>query len=356
MAEGRTVTRHQTVAKWTRAALTEIRSHRLNPVRASRALALVSVAMDEALRGARPASGPSRASAASLAASAVLGHLFPHRSAALRAAAKTARAARGAAVVGRRAAARVIARARGDGSSARWSEPVPSGPGLWQPTPPDFAQPLDPLAGTWRTWNLNRGAQFRPRPPPAPGTDAFDTEVQRVYDASRSATAEQRRLAHFWADGPGTVTPPGHWNQIALELMRGRGTGLGRAASVLARLNTAQADAFIACWDAKFAYWLVRPVTVIQQWWYDSTWSPLLATPPFPAYPSGHATTSAAAATVLSAAFPDARTQLRRMAQDAAESRLHAGIHFPVDTSAGLALGEAVGRQALRSTRFKEAS
>lgn len=355
VADGRAAPRFQAVARWTEATLAEIRAHRLSPVRASRALALVSVAMDDALRGVRKAGGPSRVSVA-VAASTVLGHLFPHRSAALKSAANGAGATPGAAAAGRRAAARVIARARGDGSSAQWSGPVPSGAGLWQPTPPGFAQPLDPLAGTWRTWNLNRGAQFRPPPPPAPGSDAFDGEVQQVYDASRSASTEQRRLAHFWADGPGTVTPPGHWNRIALGLMRARGTGLGRAAAVLARLNTAQADAFIACWDAKFAYWLVRPVTVIQQWWYDPAWSPLLATPPFPAYPSGHATTSAAAATVLSAAFPDARTRMRRMAQDAAQSRLHAGIHFPVDTSAGLALGEAVGRQALRSTRFKEAS
>jgi hypothetical protein len=338
------------VLAWTERALAEVRAHRVNPVRAARALALVSVAMNDATRRSR-----SRA-AAHPAAATVLGQLFPDRRAALAARARAARVPPGVAAAATRAAARVIARARSDGSETHWSAPVPSGPGLWQPTPPRFAPPLDPHAGTWRTWHLNRGAQFRPPPPPAPGTDAFDAETQRVYDASRAASPEQRRLAHFWADGPGTVTPPGHWNQIALGMLRARGTGMAEAAALLAQLNTAQADAFIACWDAKFAYWLVRPVTVIQQWWYDPTWSPLLETPPFPAYPSGHATTSAAAATVLSAAFPDARRRLRRLAEEAAQSRLYAGIHFPIDTTAGLALGEAVAREALRSTTPKEAA
>lgn len=331
--------------RWTDATLTEIRSHRLSPVRAARALALVSVAMNDAIRPYRRSGGRHREAAVARAAADVLAYLFPGRESGLPASAR-----------GARAAARVIARARTDGSGAQWTGPVPSGPGVWRPTPPAFAPPLDPLAGTWRTWNLNRAAQFRPLPPPAPGTDAFDAEVEQVYEAARAASPEQRRTSHLWADGPGTVTPPGHWNEIALRLMRTGGTGAVRAASILATLNTAQADAFIACWEAKFAYWLVRPVTVIQQWWYDPGWSPLFATPPFPAYPSGHATTSAAAATVLAAAFPAAEARLWRMAEEAAESRLYAGIHFPIDTAAGLALGEAVAREALRSTHSKEAA
>jgi membrane-associated phospholipid phosphatase len=89
-------------------------------------------------------------------------------------------------------------------------------------------------------------------------------------------------------------------------------------------------------------------VTVINQWWYDPGWKPLLVTPPFPSYPSGHATTSAAAAAVLGHFFPTARERPRRMADEAAQSRLYAGIHFPSDTRAGLVLGRQVAGAALR--------
>jgi hypothetical protein len=74
-------------------------------------------------------------------------------------------------------------------------------------------------------------------------------------------TAEQKRIAKFWSDGAGTVTPPGHWNVIALGLLREANWSTLRSAWLLAALNTAQADAFIACWDAKFTYWSLRPVT-----------------------------------------------------------------------------------------------
>jgi hypothetical protein len=373
------------VTSWARVTVEEIRAHSMNPVRAARALALVSVAMNDAIQTlhsslatpARPSpcrldaqvhpvggcsalAAPVEAAAAGQAASLVLAYLFPDRRPAV--GRVTTRAlswplwsatayrsdVEAATQVGRRVAGRVIARAREDGSAAQWSGIRPTGPGLWQPTPPAFGPPAEPVAGTWRTWNLDRGAQFRPAPPPDPGSAAFDAEAQQVYDTTRALTEQQRRLAAFWADVPGTVTPPGHWNAIALAMIRARALGPERAALVLATLNTAQADGFIACWDAKYAYWSVRPVTVIQQWWYDAGWSPLLVTPPFPSFVSGHATTSAAAAAVLGSFFAAERARLRRMADEAAQSRLYAGIHFPSDTLAGLALGRKVAGVALR--------
>jgi membrane-associated phospholipid phosphatase len=334
-------------AAWIRIALGQIRAHAVNPIRAARALALVSVAMNDAIQTLHASLSdvrPSRTAdeaVASDAASMVLAQLFPDRRTQLRAGVAST-------TVGAAVAQRVVARARHDGSAVQWTAVRPTGAGLWQPTPPAFAPPLDPLAGTWRTWNLNRGAQFRPPPPPAPGSALFDAEAQQVYDTSRALTEEQRHIAMVWADGIGTTTPPGHWNAIALALMRPRRLDPARAAFLLATLNTAQADAFIACWDAKYAYWSVRPVTVIQQWWYDPGWTPLLATPPFPSYPSGHATTSAAAAAVLGWFFPSARRHLLAMADQAAISRLYAGIHFASDTRAGLALGRRVAEVALR--------
>jgi hypothetical protein len=250
---------------------------------------------------------------------------------------------------GRRIGAQAVAEARTDGSDAVWTGPLPVGPGLWVTTPPAFAPPLEPLAGTWRPWNLSEGSQFRPGPPPAFGSEAYSREVQEVYDVSLGLTDEQKRIADFWADGAGTVTPPGHWNQIAIDLIRSQGLTDVASAGVFAALNTAQADAFIACWDAKFTYWSERPVTAIRRE-LDPTWLSYVTTPPFPSYVSGHSTTSSAASEVLGAYFPGSAQDLRAWAEEAAVSRLYGGIHFRADNEAGLALGEKVAGVAL--TRY----
>jgi membrane-associated phospholipid phosphatase len=142
------------------------------------------------------------------------------------------------------------------------------------------------------------------------------------------------------------VTPPGHWNVIALDLIRGSRVSAREAAQVLAAANTAQADAFIACWDAKFTYWSERPVTAIRRE-LDPGYSPYIATPPFPSCVSGHSTTSGAASEVLARFFPRAARELRRSAEEAAVSRLYGGIHFSSDNEAGLALGKRVAAAAI---------
>jgi len=177
---------------------------------------------------------------------------------------------------------------------------------------------------------------------PEYGSPAFLAELQDVYDVSRSLTDEQRQIAIYRADGAGTVTPPGHWNVIALDLIRAADWSTLQATRALAALNTAQADAFIACWDAKYAYWTLRPVTAIRNL-VDPAWSSYIVTPPFPSYVSGHSTTSGAASTVLAAFFPDRATELRAMAEEAAISRLYGGIHFHSDNEAGLVLGRRIG-------------
>ena len=325
---------------WVELELAEIAAHRTNPPRAARALALLSVAMDGATRVRR-----GQRAAVAGAAATVLDYLFPDRAAAFDELAARERP-HSAVLLGRGIGAAVVARARRDGSDAAWSGSVPVGPGLWVPTPPAFAAPLEPLAGTWRPWNITRGSQLRPAPPPAFGGKRYAREVREVYDVSRSLSPEQRRIADFWADGPGTVTPPGHWNRIALDLIAAKHLSTRAAARVLAVLNTAQADAFIACWDAKFAYWSERPVTAIRRE-LDAAWLPSVPTPPFPSYPSGHSTTSAAAATVLARFFPRDAARLRAWAEEAALSRLYGGIHFRSDNEAGLKLGRRIGRVAL---------
>ena len=166
--------------------------------------------------------------------------------------------------------------------------------------------------------------------------------MREVYEVSRRLTDSEREIAKRWVDGPGTATPPGHWNRIALALARSRGLSLRAAARLFATLNTAQADAFIAAWDAKYAYWAERPVTAIRRD-LDREWSAYLPTPAFPGYVSGHSTTSGAASEVLARFFPARARKLRAWAEEAAASRLYAGIHFRSDNEAGLRLGTQLG-------------
>jgi PAP2 superfamily len=340
-AAPQTAPRNRSATEWIDLELAEIAAHRMNPARAARALALVSVAMRDAARAPRRI----RAAAVAGAATTVLGSLFPDRAAYYEELAEREDSEVGLAV-GRLAGARVVARGRRDGSDAVWQGTVSVGPGLWVATPPAFLPPLEPLAGAWRTWNIPSGSRFRPGPPPTFGGRRYARELREVYDVSRALTDEQKRIADFWSDGPGTVTPPGHWNLIALELIRAQRLSSRAAARVLAALNTAQADAFIACWDAKFTYWSERPVTAIRRE-LDPSWLSYITTPPFPAYVSGHATTSGAASEVLAAYFPGKARRLRAWAEEAAVSRLYGGIHFRSDNEAGLALGRRTARAAL---------
>lgn len=372
------------VTPWIHITLDAIIGHNLNPVRASRALALVSVAMyDASVSGnqwswqyKRPApcaveptlqpigancsafTYPSEHAVVAGAASTVLTYLFPDEADYFEHMAEEAAASRlwaGAVygsdidagrALGRWVGQQVIERGASDGSDAVWDGVVPAS-SMWQPTPPEFtANPIEPLAGTWRAWNLATGSQFRPPPPPALDSAQFEAEAREVYEVGQSLSLEQQQIASYWEDKKGSFTPPGHWNAIATRLVCEHGLSTSDAALVFAALNTAQADAFIAAWDAKFFYWSERPVTAIRQR-YDPDWWPYIITPPFPSYVSGHATTSGAASTVLSALFPDEAAQIEAWAQEATLSRLYGGIHFRSDNEAGLMLGQAIGRQAL---------
>jgi PAP2 superfamily len=344
------------VSGWIDVLLDEVARRPLSPPRVARALALTSVAMRDAVNCRVREPGCSKLPSSALAAGAagtVLRHLFPARAGSLarltREAATPAGSARQAhrgIALGRLAGRQMVARARADGSDRIGPVVVPDLLGAWVPTPPAFSPPLEPLAGSWRPWALRRAGQFRPAPPPPYGGPTHLAQALEVLEVARTLTPEQRAIALRWNDGAGTDTPAGHWNRIAIDLIERARHGPRRAARVLALLNAAQADAFIACWEAKYQYWTRRPVTVIRDW-LDADFSPLIPTPPFPAYPSGHATTSAAAATVLGRLFPARALALDRLADKAAASRVYGGIHFHVDAEAGLTLGRRVGLAAL---------
>lgn len=340
------------VGPWIDVALDEIAAQRLDPPPASRVLATLSVAMQRAVARATPAATAD--AAVDGAASTVLAYFFRADRGRLHGLAnRSERASAGSSsgrgfALGRRAGEELIARAVGDGAEAPFTAAPPVGPEFWIPTPPAFLPPLLPGWGSVQTWNVSDPVALRPPPPPHPGSPAFEAELREVYEVSRTLTPEQRAIALFWGDGPGTVTPPGHWNAIALDLVRLHQLTTVQAARVFAVLNTAQADAFICVWDAKYAYWSLRPITAIRRE-IDPDWTPLITTPPFPSYVSGHSGTSGAAATVLSAFFPDEAARLNAWAHEAALSRLYGGIHFRTDNEVGLALGRSVGEAALAS-------
>ena len=271
--------------------------------------------------------------------------------------------------------------ARTDGGHEAWGPPrrtrqpyvPPSGAGQWSATPPAFAAALLPWWGENRPFALKRAADC-PAPPPPPYSEdtssAFYKEAQEVFRVSTQATQEQRQFALYWADDPGkTPTPAGHWVYITTDLLKARKATLASAAETYARLNIAMADAFIASWQAKYALNLLRPVTYVQLV-IDSNWTPgLMGTPPFPEYPSGHSVQSSAAAAVLAQVFgadtpftdnthndrgwgPRTFKSFKAAADEAALSRLYAGIHYRSAVELGKVQGNCVAQAAL-ALKFK---
>jgi len=350
-------------APWTELTLELIVKYQQNPLRAARVLSLTHAAMHDAVvLAAREGASPrAREAALHLAAGGVLAHLYPqeskgrleglgHANATLLAGAVSlgeddwARAARAA----QRSVAAAVARSRADGAGRQWSveRRPPDAPGKWRASPPiNIYNPAEPRAGEWRTWALKDGAELLPPPPVPYDSEAFWKEVDEVLRVARALTPEQRVIAERWNLDHGSVTPAGVWNRIALELTQGLDSD--QAARVMAAMNAALMDAFISCWNVKFKWWTERPVTVIRGK-LDPDFLPVLVTPPFPSYTSGHASASGAAATALAGFFPGEAAALQARAQEAADSRLLGGIHYRSDNEEGLKLGRRIGERALQ--------
>ncbi len=357
-----------------------------DPVGASRAYGLLSVAMYDATvaawkakyryrRSAPSAVGaladpgpdpsyPSEHAVIAGAASRVLAYLYPERPAvalddmADRLAGERVIAGlnypsdtREGLKLGRSVADLVIARAKRDGSDRKWDGKRPHGEGAWEPPPGSLARPVSPVAGTWKTWVMRSGAQFRPPPFAAYGTPAYRAQAQAVVDAKRNLTAAQRKAALFWAGGQGTALPPGIWNQVVLGYLRREPQSIPRETRILALLNVAQSDAGIAAWDAKYAYWVARPENAIRDLGIDKHWKPLIKTPFFPSYVSGHATYSGAAGEVMAYLFPKDAKLFRARAKEAADSRVWGGIHYPRDGTEGLRVGRRIGALVIARAR-----
>ena len=248
--------------------------------------------------------------------------------------------------IGTAVATRVISWAQQDGAETFTDFTTPAAtPGVWQPTPPHLWSALDPGWGNVRPIVIPSGESMDAEPPPAWDSEAFKADRANFAQHQQQLTDVDRTLAKKWAGGAGSMTPSGLWLEIADQLVTRDHPTIRQAADVYATLSVAMHDSFIANWHTKYKYLVERPVTWMRE--TNPAWLSPVETPPFPSYPSGHATVSGAASTVLAAYFPQDATQLQGWANDAAYSRIVGGIHWPLDSKGGLSQGQKVGMWVL---------
>ncbi|MSQ59656.1 MAG: hypothetical protein EXR36_08450 [Betaproteobacteria bacterium] len=320
---------------WLDQTLALIVKHRLNPLRAGRALTLASVAMHDAANAAMRLGLRDAGQRAAIhgAASKTLDYLFPAESSgrlgALGHSALTAVATANSkelmdvskgAYIGDRIAELVRARAMYDGADETWDPRTrpSSSLGEWKATPPmESAHPQEPLGGSWKTWVLRAGEEVRPPRPPGEDSAEVIASAREVLHVSRNLTPGQRKIADTWHLDQGTVTPPGIWNGKARALLARDKIPEQHRARIYAALNVAMMDAAISCWQAKYTWWTKRLITVIRER-LDPTCQSYLVTPMHPSYVSGHAAVSGAAAEVLKFFFPSEKRRLDAWAGEAA--------------------------------------
>jgi hypothetical protein len=249
----------------------------------------------------------------------------------------------------------------------------------WKPTPPDYMDAVEPHWGKIRPFVLDSAGQFKPVPPPpfnmTDKNSAFYKDAEEVYkalDVDEKDKEERIAIAKFWDCNPYVshhkghvmfatkkITPGGHWMGITQIACKKANADIMQSAQAYTITALSLVDGFISCWEEKFRSEVVRPETVINSF-IDHEWLPLLQTPPFPEYTSGHSVISASAATVLTSVFGDnfAYTDSVEVAfgfpprnfnsfieasQEAAISRLYGGIHYTPACKEGVAQGKNVG-------------
>lgn len=240
--------------------------------------------------------------------------------------------ARGLAI-GRAAGDEARAHVATDGFTTPWSGTVPVGPGLWTTAvlPPGGAV----LTHT-TPWFMTSVSQFRPAPPPAYLSPGFKADLAQVVAIGAARTPEQVASANYWAFGGGSHMPTGYWNEVAATYVAEAGSDEREAARVFGVMGAAVFDALIAAFEAKYHYWTLRPHHA------NAALTTVFPVPNYPAYPSGHGSLSAAAARVLTHFFPERADELEALRQEAAMSRVIAGIHYVFDMTAARDLAEQV--------------
>lgn len=258
----------------------------------------------------------------------------------------------------------------------------------WKPTPPDYMEGIEPHWSKIRPFVIDSATQFTPPPPTEydmEKSSLFYKELVEVYETGVNLDQEQEAIAKFWDCNPYVshhkghamfatkkITPGGHWIGITAVATKNAKSDLISTAEAYAKTSIALADAFISCWDEKWRSILVRPETLINQH-IDDDWEPLLQTPPFPEYTSGHSVVSGAASTVLTDLFGDnfyfvdsteveyglpPRTFLsfNKAAEEAAISRLYGGIHYMPAIENGIVQGRGIGTFIIKKLKTKRAN
>jgi PAP2 superfamily len=259
-------------------------------------------------------------------------------------------------------------------------------PGTWSPTPPQYADAVEPNWGKIRSMAMDSSAQFLPPPPPAYNlakNSPFMKEVLQVQNIGKNLTEEQKRIAWFWDDNAFVMnvighvnfankkmTPGGHWLAITQTICKQQKADLMKTAEAYMLVAFALRDAFIECWEVKYRYDKIRPETVINAN-LDPKWQPFLQTPPFPEYTSGHSTISGASSEVLTSlfgeniAFIDSTENnfghgignfksFKEAATQASISRVYGGIHFKSACDEGLKVGEKIGQLVIQKVQTRK--
>lgn len=379
------------VEDWNQAALNAIAASSAPPPRASRTLAMLHVAMYDAVNcvdrthaayrfDTVPGGPTSMEAGAAQSAFAVLTGVFGNQPAFTsllnsQLGAIPASPAKDAGVLlGASVASATLSWRGADGSTApsTYQPQSPAVVGRWRPTGPAFAAAALPQWKDVTPFGMASPSQFRPGPTPALTSAEYATAFNQVKDLGRSNSAtrtqEQTDIARVWQGGAGTPTPPGQWNQITQQIAQSRALDLTESVRLFAQVNVALADAAIGAWDAKYTYDTWRPVSAIADAALDgnaatdadATWTSFLVTPNHPDYVSGHSTFSRAAAQSLTRFFgtdalsftfsaADAPgitrnfTSVDAAANEAGLSRIYGGIHFSFANTAGQSIGLNIG-------------
>ena len=204
--------------------------------------------------------------------------------------------------------------------------------------------PMLPVFGQVKAWMMSPAdiISVRPAPPPSTSSAQMATETTEVRNTVNSLSRDQLATVYKWADGASTATPPGHWNTIAVPYIVAAKMSDVREARVFAMLDMALHDAAVGCWEAKYYYFNPRPSQL------DPTIKVMTGLPNFPSYVSGHSVFSSAGADVLSYLFPSGADYFNGQMQEAAMSRMYAGIHYRSDITAGIKHGQLIGEYTVR--------
>ncbi len=263
-------------------------------------------------------------------------------------------------------------------------------PSRWQPTPPAYMDGIEPHWNKIRPFTLTSADQFKPETHPEFSLDidsAFYKELLEVYTISKELEeegdeSEGIKIAQFWDCNPYVsvqrghlmfatkkITPGAHWMGITKIAARTSEADYMKTAAAYALTAISLADGFISCWDEKYRSNLIRPETLINQH-IDDSWQPILQTPPFPEYTSGHSVVSGAASTALTTLFGDdfaftddtevpyglpirSYTSFNQAAAEAAISRMYGGIHYRSAVDIGLTQGKSIGQWVTHNVKMK---